>query len=132
MVKTWFADELFPYLTEYYSGLEKRLSCNFLIDTPIYRPFVSIEEQNEWMGKSSDPAFEPYVMNVKDHSRYGKHIKDDFGGLLLNQSGWVDTAEMVKSYRAYLLEKNALEEHVFDVSRKKCLPATTGLRWAIV
>lgn len=114
MVKTWLADDLFPYLIDYYKSFEARLATRFLIDTPIYRPFVSIEELNEWMGKSSDPTFQPFIKEVSAKPKYGNHIKDDFGGLLLNQSGYLDTKEMLSSFRTYLLASNALEEQVFD------------------
>ncbi len=117
MVKTWLADDLFPYLLDYYRDLQNRLSSRFLIETPIYRPFLSIEEQNEWMGKSSEVTYKPYVKRVFDQSGYGDHIKDEYGGLLLDQSGYVDTALMVDSFRTYLLEEGSLIEQVFDDSR---------------
>ncbi|MCE7991247.1 MAG: FAD-binding oxidoreductase [Roseivirga sp.] len=114
MVKTWLADELFPYLLTYYKGLELRLSTRFLVDTPIYRPFVSIEEQNEWMGKSSDPAFQPFIRQVFGSSQFGEHIYDEFGGLQLDQSGYLNTKGMIVAFREYLLTKNALVEQSFD------------------
>lgn len=114
MVKTWLADDLFPYLLTYYQDLETRLKTQFLMDVPIYRPFVSIEELNEWMGKSSDSAFQPFIKEVYGASHFGEHIADDFGGLLLGQSGYVDTKQMVGAFRAYLLAKNALVEQSFD------------------
>jgi len=117
MVKTWWADKLFPYLLEYYRNFEQRLGVKFLIEKPIYRPFWTIEDQNEWMGKSSEEAYMPYVRKVSDRSLFGDHIKDDFGGLLLEQSGYVDTALMTRTFRKYLLERGALKEQVFDVSR---------------
>ena len=117
MVKTWLADQLFPYLTGYYTDLQERLGVKFLNETPIYRPFLSVEELNEWMGKSAEPAYEPFVREVKGESAYGQHIKDDFGGLLLAQSGYVDTARMVKAYREYLLAKGALIEQRFDTNQ---------------
>ncbi len=114
MVKTWLADELFPYLIDYYKDLETRIGSEFLVDVPIYRPFVSIEELNEWMGKSSEPAFQPFIREVYGSSKFGKHIRDKFGGLLLNQSGYLNTGGMIESFRAYLSGKNALREQSFD------------------
>src|SRR5690554_1654655 len=54
MVKTWFADHIFPEIEPFYHGLEETLKTKFIYNRPIYRPFSSIEEQNEWMGKSGD------------------------------------------------------------------------------
>ena len=117
MVKTWLADALFPYLISYYTDLQDRLGTRFLMETPIYRPFLSVEELNEWMGKSAEPGFQPFILEVKGGSAFGDHIKDDFGGLLLAQSGYVDTAELVKAYREYLLAQSALIEQSFDTSK---------------
>lgn len=114
MVKTWLADELFPYLLTYYKNLEQRLATRFLVDTPIYRPFVSIEELNEWMGKSSDPVFQPFIKRVYGGTQYADQISNEFGGLLLDQSGYLNTREMITAFREYLLAKNALEEQSFD------------------
>lgn len=114
MVKTWLADDLFPYLIDYYKGLETRLAVDLLEDVPIYRPFVSIEELNEWMGKSSESAFQPFIREVYGGSKFGKHIRDEFGGLLLNQSGYLNTGRMIESFRAYLSGKNALREQSVD------------------
>src|SRR6478736_7266149 len=49
MAKTWKADRLFSYLHSFYSEAEKLLNCRFYYPFPLYRPFISVEEQNEWM-----------------------------------------------------------------------------------
>ena len=48
MVKTWFADELFPNLSKFYQDLEKKIDAKFHFSKTIYRPFNNIEEQNDW------------------------------------------------------------------------------------
>src|SRR6478609_6743743 len=52
MTKTWKADKLFDYLHSFYPEAEEFLKSKFYYPFPLYRPFISIEEQNEWMGKS--------------------------------------------------------------------------------
>jgi len=64
MVKTWNADLLFPEIEPLYSELEVLLGTTFLYKKNIYRPFLNIEEQNEWMGKTGDPGFEPYIEKI--------------------------------------------------------------------
>lgn len=114
MVKTWLADELFPYLLQYYRDLEQRLGVSFVKDIPIYRPFLSVEELNEWMGKSADPSFQPFIKEVSTSARYGSHINDGFGGILLDQSGYLNTSLLVETFRKYLLEKRTLIEQSFE------------------
>ena len=107
MVKTWNCDALFDYLTPFYKGLEKKLSCSFLHEIPIYRPFYSNEEFNEWMGKSAEPGYSKYIKDINGESEYGMHLNDAFGGILLRESGYLDTKQLVLSYRSYL-ESQAL------------------------
>ncbi|MFN8691857.1 MAG: FAD-dependent oxidoreductase, partial [Cyclobacteriaceae bacterium] len=57
--KTWRADELFPYTFEFYQRAERTVGGTFFHPKPIYRPFLSIEEQNQWM--SAGPEWQPYL-----------------------------------------------------------------------
>ncbi|MGW8121300.1 NAD(P)/FAD-dependent oxidoreductase [Roseivirga echinicomitans] len=119
MVKTWNADNLFSYLTDYYPKLEKQLGTDFLHDIPIYRPFISPEELNEWMGKSADIDYSSYVKQVHNSSAYGNQVSDDHGGILLNQSGFVDTAKMLFASTVFLTESRSLKNEYFDSSDLK-------------
>ena len=47
MVKTWMADQLFTYLGGFYRKLEEDLKVNLIHNLPMYRPFLSVKEQNE-------------------------------------------------------------------------------------
>lgn len=119
MVKTWNCDKLFNYLTPFYQDLEEKLNTRFLVEKPIYRPFYSIEELNEWMGKSAEPTFAPYVKEVISKPSYGEHIRDDFGGILLNQTGYLDTNQMLSVYRNSLIDSGQYLAERFDFSEMK-------------
>jgi glycine/D-amino acid oxidase-like deaminating enzyme len=69
MLKTWMADKLFPYLHQYYLGVEGLTGARFYYPMPLYRPFLSIEEQNEWMGKSVEVGYESTLKSI-----YGPRI----------------------------------------------------------
>jgi glycine/D-amino acid oxidase-like deaminating enzyme len=116
MVKTWYADSLFDYLVDYYPKLEQRLSANFLHDIPIYRPFLSPEELNEWMGKSADIDYGRFIRKVYNQNAFGDQVSDDFGGLLLNQSGYVDTADLLIAAKKELSNKSSLTQEEFKSS----------------
>lgn len=115
MVKTWKADQLFPNLITFYQELEQILSARFLFELPIYRPFVSLEEQNEWMGKSSASEYAPYVKQVHCKSVY-PFANDPFGGIELLQSGYLDIPVFLASYRHYLQNRESLDASRFDIS----------------
>lgn len=108
MVKTWKADLLFPYLQQYYKNIGKKTEEDFFFEKTIYRPFFSVEEQNDWLGKSSDPGFEKYIKEVHIKARFPDVIKDPYGGLALNYSGWVDTAKYIDASIRYFNTRTSL------------------------
>ncbi|MCH7408311.1 FAD-binding oxidoreductase [Belliella sp. DSM 111904] len=113
MVKTWNADLLFPEIESLYKEMEQVLNTKFLHSCGIYRPFLSVEEQNEWMGNSGDEKFEKYINEIATISRH-KELVDEFGGVLLNHSGYLDVNTMLDAYNSYLLDRNAVRLEAFD------------------
>ena len=53
LAKTWLADELFSCLHTFYPRAEQLTQEKFFNSMLLYRPFVSIEEQNTWMFESN-------------------------------------------------------------------------------
>ncbi len=109
MVKTWNADLLFPEIKPFYNGLESLTGETFLHDEPIYRPFLSIEEQNEWMGNSAEEGFRMYLNEIFTESQ-SENLCDSFGGVLLKQSGWLDINTFLDSMQKYF-SKELIQEY---------------------
>lgn len=114
MVLTWKAHLLFEYLNEFYRNIERKLSESFLFDTTIYRPFVSLEEQNEWMGKSADENHLPFIKKLHSSTTFGQHLKDDFGGLALKNCGYLDISQFLSASEKYFKNRGILLNEVFD------------------
>lgn len=110
MNKTWWADRLFPRITPFYRELERVTGCHFLHERPIYRPFISVEEQNDWQARAADPAFIPYIQALHLEPQYPEVKADPFGGLELAMSGWLDLPVLLDGYRSWLLHQQALLE----------------------
>jgi glycine/D-amino acid oxidase-like deaminating enzyme len=106
LLKTWMADQLFPYLHKHYLGIEALTGERFYYPMPLYRPFLSISEQNEWMAKSDEEAYKPYIQNVFTRPSYSG-INDVYGGLLLKQCGYIDTTRYLESVRK-LIERGGV------------------------
>jgi glycine/D-amino acid oxidase-like deaminating enzyme len=84
---------------------------------PLYRPFFSVEEKNEWMVKSIDPYLQPIVNKI--FTRKTIHgINDEFGGLLLNQCGYLETDKYVDAVRRLIEHEAIFIEDNFD---QECL-----------
>jgi glycine oxidase len=98
MQKTWNADELFPYLHDFYKEAEQLTGERFFYPMPICIPFRSIEEQNNWMTTNEE---------VYTKSRYSDFVDDRFGGLLLRSAGYLDTPKYLEVVRKlFTIEKN--------------------------
>ena len=113
MVKTWLADTLFPYLHTFYREVEERTGSSFFHPMPLYRPFISIEEQNEWMGKSADTAYIPYIDTVHTGPAY-PYVNDTFGGLLLKQCGYLDTTRYIRAVESWITHEQTMLHETLD------------------
>jgi len=111
--KTWAADELFPYLHAYYRNCEQVCESDFFHEVPIYRPFLSIEEQNEWIGKSADQSLTTYVKSVFTQA-FSNDIKNPLGGILLAQSGYLNTGAYLAAVRAVIQSRHQFIDQQFN------------------
>ncbi|MFD2936914.1 NAD(P)/FAD-dependent oxidoreductase [Spirosoma flavum] len=106
LVRTWKADELFPFLHQFYSDIEQQLRVQFFHPKNIYRPFRSTGEQADYLALTTDPDVQQYVSNSVDNQAYSPYINNAFGGLEVTQSGWVDLTEFVRIIKGYFVRKN--------------------------
>lgn len=114
MSRTWKADLLFPYLHEFYRKAEALTGEMFFYPMPLYRPFVSVEEQNEWMGKSANAEFADYIESVSITPVQSDQVKNPYGGLILKQCGYLDTIAFTRAVRKYIFQKGAVLPESFN------------------
>jgi glycine oxidase len=113
MVKTWLADDLFPTLHEFYTKIQHDSRNQFFFPTNLYRPFLSIEEQNEWMGRSADPTYDAYIEKIYTGAHF-REVKNTFGGLLLRQCGYIDTQTFIATASERIAREGFLIKGDFD------------------
>lgn len=119
IVKTWKADEMFRYLHSFYKSVEDEIGEKFYYPRELYTPFRSIDEQNEWMGKSADPYFSNYVLSVTTRSTYGDQVTDPLGGILLANCGYINTNVFVYSIRKMVKASHYYAEEELDENNLK-------------
>lgn len=112
-VKTWLADTIFPEAENFYLKYEKILNSKFLYRVPIYRPFPNNEMQNEWMGKTTDQSYSPFISKVTIKSQF-EFLNDPLGGIYLKQSGRLDVSMFINKVRDYLKQRSELVDSHFD------------------
>lgn len=136
MVKTWKADVLFDCLMHHYPTMENVLNASFFHNTPIYRPFVSVEEFNDWHGRWADPEFAPYIQEVSDPHTFSDHCHDAYGGILLQKTGWVDLPTLIQATKEWLVERDAYTQADFhsselEIAENKTTYGDTEARWVV-
>lgn len=114
MKKTWEADQLFPYLLSFYRKIEQKTNSSFLHAKPIYRPFISVEEQNDWMAQANNKTYTPFVERVASQSMFSQAVYDPYGGLLLKQCGYLAVADYLDASRSYFQEKGIYQQLHFE------------------
>jgi glycine/D-amino acid oxidase-like deaminating enzyme len=114
LVKTWLADELFPYASAFYSDLEKKLNADFLHPMSVFRPFRSIEEQNTYLAQSADKSILPYIGDNKETGSVSDYVHAAFGGLEVIRSGWVDLPLLLDKSKEYFALNEQYIEAKFD------------------
>lgn len=115
--KSWLAEKLFPYLFEFYVESEKALGEKFFLPMPIYRPFETIEEQNDWMAKSESIQIKTFVKNIFNQPQWIDQVHNPFGGLLIDQSGYVNVNSLLSAARNLFLEHNQFVDSEFDFKK---------------
>src|SRR5690606_23886807 len=82
----------------------------------IYRPFLSVQEQNDWIAKSAQEGYDGYIKNISAEPMHGGFVYDKFGGIELLQSGYLDVKAFLRSTKVYLEARQMLENGTFDES----------------
>lgn len=113
MSKTWMADTIFPYLHQFYADVEQYTGARFFYPMPLYRPFLSVEEQNGWMGRSADASLQHYIARVFVQPGV-PGARDPFGGLLLRQTGYIDTEDYMAAVRRWIESEGVYHDAEFE------------------
>lgn len=114
IVKTWMEEPVFSYLHEFYAEAEKFLNEKFFFTQLLYRPFGTIEEQNNWMAKSTDPTVSNLMADVFTTSHFSNQVHDPFGGLLIKNAGYIDSPAFLKAVQSYLIANQSYWESHFN------------------
>ncbi|HEV7350575.1 FAD-dependent oxidoreductase [Telluribacter sp.] len=114
LVKTWLADELFPYARRFYGELEETLQARFLHYINIYRPYRSVEEQNSYLAQTAEPGIGPYIQQPPANLPYNDYLYAPHGGLEVTGSGWVDLPLFLLKSQEYFQQGGQYREGFFN------------------
>ncbi|MDT0556225.1 NAD(P)/FAD-dependent oxidoreductase [Patiriisocius hiemis] len=109
----WRGAILLDTAIPFYRSLSKKLQVEIIENTPVYRIFNSIEEQNNWIIASDKKELASYL-STKLLKNGNNAINAPFGFGEVIHSGKINTALLFKSYRSYLNKKDALLTEIFQ------------------
>jgi glycine/D-amino acid oxidase-like deaminating enzyme len=110
LVRTWLADELFPYALDFYGNLEEVLQARFVHQLNMFRPYRSVEEQNNYLAQTADPALARYVLPGAGDAAADGYLKAPYGGLEVTGSGWLDLPLFLSKSREYFQSQGVYRE----------------------
>ena len=106
------AQQQLDAMQDFYSGLDI-ISEQLNFQMPVLRKFFSIEEQNNWFHAADKPGLSAFLSTNLVSKKYNG-IDSPFGYGEVLQTGYVDTAALLRSYHHYLDINNQLRTHPFD------------------
>jgi len=119
LTKTWLADQLFPYLISFYELLEEELEVKLLYKLPMYRPFLSMQEQNQWSSRVTQEEYTPFIDRIVSPPTVLSQVVNPIGGMMLKRTGYVDIATLLTSMNNFLQERNAYRPETFSCENLK-------------
>lgn len=111
--EVWQAQAQLVLMNEFYDSLKQKIKVDFDFKKPILRKFFSIEEQNNWFAASDKAALSPFLSTDLIYKKY-EGIDAPFGYGEVLQTGYVDTALLLKTYKDFLINNNLFREESFD------------------
>ena len=114
MAFSWQASTLFPFLFQYYKALEEKMQEKFFFPQGIYRPFQSIEEQNDFIGKSATEEYRPFIGPVSNTGIHSGVVDDRFGGVTFHQAGFLDVQKFLMASLNYFQSRLDYQQEHFD------------------
>ncbi|MBN8498168.1 FAD-dependent oxidoreductase [Accumulibacter sp.] len=126
-VKTWMADDLFPFAEDVYRDIELELNRKFYYQKPIYRTFTSVDQRFEFLNKIEDDDPAPFTPYLFETGILPKEIIHPFGGLVIPGGGWLNTDRFLSSIHDKLIAKQELFVSDFHHDQVKVKSGT--VRW---
>ena len=114
ITKSWMADELVPYLNDFYPELEKHLNSSFDTKIDILRIFKNWEQQNDFIAKTEDENYGQFINSNSSITLDNNKVENDFGYGTVTQSGWINTKLMLGKYREFLEKESLILNEKFD------------------
>lgn len=108
----WMGHQMMSSMDSY-KKLEADLGVNIIHSSPILKTLLSATDVNDWHEACSQVDSKPYMRpKIIKNKNNGIHAPFGFG--VVDGTGWIDTAMLVKAYASYLDKQELLMKHSFS------------------
>lgn len=109
----WNASAFYPVAVNYYKTLSGKLGKDFFVETPIFRIFKSVEEQNNWSVACDKKELQQFLSSefIKNTD---PAVNAPFGFGKVLGTAQIQTDILLSEYRNLLLKANSLLAEVFQ------------------
>lgn len=111
LIESWHSLTFIKYAGQYYTGLENELGAHFYESFALKRPFGSIEEQNDWMGKMKQEDFKDW-MGVSEEEIRG--INQPYGIGTVYPAGKINVVSFLELMKEKFEKEIELADFDFD------------------
>ena len=112
-VKSWRFDDLLPVAQQVYAAWEKELGIKIYYDYGIIRSLFNRREENDWIARTGDPNYSPYMLDQVDLSTYADHTIPPFSYGEVQGSAQVHIGRLIRAFRDRLREEGRISETAF-------------------
>ncbi len=116
-VKSWRVEELVPLAVETYRQLEAELDVKFFHERNIIRSLFNSGEENDWLARTSDDAYQKYMLSEADISSIEGKTSKIYGYGEVTGSYQTEMNKVVKAYREKLSNEGRLTTEEFDFDK---------------
>lgn len=113
LVKSWMADELLPYMDEFYTEAERLLNIPFYFKKKIVKPFAEEQERILWQKKTNEEVGK-YLSKHIFNDFLNNEIYNPLGVSEILYGGNLDTALFLNSFQNNFKQNNFLLEEKFS------------------
>lgn len=114
LAKTHLADLILPFAHNLYKKMEAATGVKFFMEKKVLQLFISVSNRNEWYSRSGEKGMQDYCDMILTQEQVDKSINNDFGGILLKQSGFVDSVTFLKAIKNYITENGIFLKQQFN------------------
>ena len=126
-VKSWRIDELLPAARALYGDLESELRVRIWYDIPLVRTLFNQADENDWLARSGDRGYGPYLDDAPELGRIPELTHPAFAYAGVRQSARVDLERLTAAYRTRLRQAGRITETVLDYADLR--PGPDGVSW---